>query len=345
MSGAALLAELRRRDVQVWADGDQLRCTAPAGVLTSALRDELRQSKADILEFLRMAEALGRQQRAIVPIQPRGRHASVFAVGGHNGDVFCYRALAQQIGDDQPFFGLQPPGLDGHEEPLRSVEDLAAYFSGQIKAFQPEGPYVIAGFCSGGAIAFEVARQLEQQGAAIPFVALFAGPYPAWFRFLPQLRDRLAERVRTHARSMESLSLGELLRYGADRLRRRRAPSPVSVAPPAPPDPVVALRMRVEDITLAAVRRYEPRRYAGRLSLFLPKKDWLHAGYGKDRWRSVAGETEEYYGPEGTDRDGLLRQPYVAALAELFRQCREKSETAGGKLDSRSAGAPEGSRD
>jgi thioesterase domain-containing protein len=325
VSGAALLAELRSRDVQVWADGDQLRCNAPAGALTPELRDQLRQRKGDILEFLRMAGALARQQRAIVPLQPRGSHASVFAVGGHNGDVFCYRALAQQIGDDQPFFGLQPPGLDGHEEPLRSVEDLAACFSTQIRAFQPGGPYVIAGFCSGGAIAFEVARQLVQQGAAVPFVALFAAPYPAWFRFLPQMRERLTEGVRRHARSMESLSPGERLHYVVERLRRRRTPSPITAAPPDPPDPVVALRMRVEDVTLAAVRRYEPRHYTGRLSLFLPKRAWLHAGYGKDRWRSVAREIDEYYGPEDTDRDGLLREPNVAALAELFRRCRRRS--------------------
>ncbi len=159
---AALLTELRGLDIRIWWDGDQLRCDAPAGVVTADLRDAIRQRKAEITEFLRAAEALGRQQRAIVPLQPRGERDPVFAVGGHNGDVFCYRALAAHLGEDQPFFGLQPPGLDGHSAPLADVTDLAAYFAAQIRAFRPRGPAVIAGYCAGGAIAFELARQLVQ---------------------------------------------------------------------------------------------------------------------------------------------------------------------------------------
>ena len=113
MNTAAFLATLRSRDIQVWAEGDQLRCNGPPGALSSELREELRQRKADILKFLDAAASLARQQRAIIPLQPRGARVPVFAVAGHNGDVFCYRALAQHLGEDQPFFGLQPPGLDG----------------------------------------------------------------------------------------------------------------------------------------------------------------------------------------------------------------------------------------
>src|SRR6266850_3920404 len=143
MSVPALLAELRSRDVQIWAHGDGLRCNAPADVLTPQLRDQLQRRKNDILEFLRSAGALAKQQRAIVPLQPRGSRIPVFAVAGHDGDVFCYRALVEHLGDDQPFYGLQPPGLDGHSEPLACIKDLAAYFAAQIRAFRPAGPYVI----------------------------------------------------------------------------------------------------------------------------------------------------------------------------------------------------------
>ena len=114
MNTSAFLETLRKRDIQLWAEGDQLRCSAPPGALSSELREELRQRKPDILKFLDAAASLARQQRAIIPLQPRGARVPVFAVAGHNGDVFCYRALVQHLGDDQPFFGLQPPGLDGH---------------------------------------------------------------------------------------------------------------------------------------------------------------------------------------------------------------------------------------
>src|SRR5436190_1639459 len=121
------LTMLRDQDIQVWADGERLRCSAPAGALRPELRDELRQRKDDILNFLRSAGSLTRQPRAIIPLQPRGDRTPVFAVAGHNGDVFCYRAIVQHLGDDQPFFGLQPPGLDSQSVPLTRVEDLAAY--------------------------------------------------------------------------------------------------------------------------------------------------------------------------------------------------------------------------
>jgi nonribosomal peptide synthetase protein BlmVII len=50
---ALLLAELRSRDIQLWADGDALQCNAPAGALTPELRAQLLQRRSEILEFLR----------------------------------------------------------------------------------------------------------------------------------------------------------------------------------------------------------------------------------------------------------------------------------------------------
>src|SRR5205814_2360451 len=177
---------------------------------------ELRQRKPDILKFLDTAESLSRQQRAIVPLQPRGSRAPVFAVAGHNGDVFCYRTLVKYLGEDQPFFGLQPPGLDGQSQPLTRIEDLAAYFADQIKAFQPEGPYVIAGYCAGGATAFELAQQLLRAGSTIEAVALFGAPYATAYRFGSQMRLRLETqwaRVSRHVRALASLSGSERRAY------------------------------------------------------------------------------------------------------------------------------------
>src|SRR2546427_4124143 len=80
VSVATFLAELRSRDMEVWADGDQLRLNAPAGALTPELRDHLQRRKTDILEFLHAAGALAKQQRAIVPPQPPGTGTPIFAI-------------------------------------------------------------------------------------------------------------------------------------------------------------------------------------------------------------------------------------------------------------------------
>ena len=323
MSVPAFLEELRSRDIRIWADGDQLRCTAPTGVLTPELREQLRERKTDIVEFLRSAEALVRQERAIVPLQPQGTRAPIFGVPGHNGDVFCYRFLAQQLGDDQPFFGLQPPGVDGQREPLRCIEDLAAYFAAQILAFRPDSPYVITGYCAGGTIAFELARQLLEQGATIRFVALFTSPYPTAYRAVPQLRQRIAgevEGLSKHARVLLSLSNRERRHYIVQRLRDRKARRN---APPAPPDPVEVLRAKVQAATIVGLRRYTPRHFGGRLSLFIPNRGWVRPRSPMLRWQQVAPGTEQYVGPDGCHGDEMLLEPHVTVITELFRRCRD----------------------
>jgi thioesterase domain-containing protein len=313
------LAALRERDIQISADGERLRCNAPGGALTPELRDELRQRKAEILEFLRSAESLAGQQPGIVPLQPHGTAAPIFAVAGHNGDVFCFRALAQHLGNDQPFFGLQPPGLDGNREPLSRVEDLAAYFASQIRAVRPEGPYVIAGYCAGGTIAFELARQLVRDGAAVQVLVLFGSPFPTSYRFWPQVRQRaglLAKRVARHALALKSLSAAEQWNYVAERWRNLKAERMAQRR--AAPDPVLVWRDKVGRATLAAIRRYKPGLFSGRLSLFWPCKEV--GGDALAQWPSVARDIGKFFGPDGCDGANMLREPYAAAFADLFRR-------------------------
>src|SRR5574339_560129 len=48
--------------------------------------------------------------------------------------------------------------------PLERIEELAGYFASQVRAFRRGAPCVIAGFCAGGAVAFELAQQLRRGG-------------------------------------------------------------------------------------------------------------------------------------------------------------------------------------
>ena len=316
MNAATFLSELRRRDIQVWAVGGQLHCAAKAGALTPELREALHRHKSDILKVLAGARALAAQERAIVPLQPHGTQVPVFGVPGHNGDVFCYRALAHYLGGAQPFYGLQPPGLDGLEPPLTRVEDLATFFAGQIRAFRPRGPCVIAGYCAGGTVAFELAQQLVRSGAEVRLLALFGSPYPACFTIRSQLRQRAgleAARIATLTRELVTRSPGAFRRYLADRLRRRR--ERLASRQAAAADPTLSLRANVERSTLDAVRAYTPGSYRGRMALVLPSRHWVEAR----RWRGVASVVEEHYGPDGCSSRDMLREPNAAAIATVFR--------------------------
>jgi thioesterase domain-containing protein len=297
-------------------------------MLSTEFRQELRQRKVEILKFLDMAQSLARQERAIIPLQPLGTRAPVFAVAGHNGDVFCYRALARHLGDDQPFFGLQPPGLDGRSQPLERVEELAAYFAAQITAFQPSGPYVIAGYCAGGTIAFELASQLLRAGAQVSVVALFGAPFATSYRPLSQARlwfSAQRDRILRHGRALISLPAAERGSYFREKLKLLASP-----AGDTPPNPstaaaeVMALRERVQQATFAALRRYRPRHFPGRLVLLLPCRAWADAGRFPLRWASVADHCDKFFGPDDCHNDVMLLDPYAPIFADLFtRSCAE----------------------
>ncbi len=324
MSAPAILSELRRRDIQLRADGGELRLSAPAGALTAELRDQLRQHKSDLLELLASAQALAGQARAVVPLQAGGDQLPVFGVPGHNGDVFCYRVLSQCLGEGQPFFGLQPPGLDAGE-PLRRVEDLAAYFAEQLRAFRPAAPCIIAGFCAGGTVAFELAQQLARSGTPVRFLALFGAPYPVYFTRRAQLWQGVVaqfERARKHGRELLLRSGRERCLYVAQELRERRARLAGSRA--ATLDPMLARRAAVGRATVGAAARYQPRRFPGRINLFLPGPQWRGSGVAALRWRERAAQAREYYGPDASTGADMLRERHAAAFADLFRQaCKD----------------------
>lgn len=320
MNLSEFLTELRTRDIRIWAEGDQLRCSARTGVLTPELREELKSRKGDILAFLRAADQLAGQQRAIVPLQPRGTQDPVFAVGGHNGDVFAYRQLVQHLGADQPFFGLQPPGLDGSSQPIDGVEKLAGYFAEQVRAVRPRGPLIVTGFCAGGAIALELASQLHRGGVAVRFVALFGCPHPSWFRWyaqLPRCAYLQMQRGGKHLRALKAQSWADRGRYVADKLRAHRAKR--TIVPP-PPDPVIVMRTRLEQVTLAAVRGYEPALFPGRLVLFMPSPEWVRESYAALKWHLHAVQVDEYRGPANVTGDNMLLEPNASVFAELFRR-------------------------
>ena len=52
MTLVELLSALYTRSINVWADGERLRYSAPLGALTPDVREELVKHKADLLTFL-----------------------------------------------------------------------------------------------------------------------------------------------------------------------------------------------------------------------------------------------------------------------------------------------------
>ena len=145
----------------------------------------------------------------LVPIQPEGPDAPFFAVHPAGGIVYCFRDLARLMGADRPVYGLEAAGLDGERAPIGRLEDMAARYVEAIRAARPEGPYHLGGWSLGGLVAFEMARQLREQGHEVATVALFDTQAPAADRRVDPETLATARQLRELGAGVEALGLLE----------------------------------------------------------------------------------------------------------------------------------------
>ncbi|MFL6278408.1 MAG: amino acid adenylation domain-containing protein [Blastocatellia bacterium] len=124
-----------------------------------------------------LAESLLTQETAdlhapVVEIQRGNGRLPFFYLHGDfsGGGLYC-RRLARQLGDEQPFYALQPHGLMG-QPPPSSIEAMAEAHLKTLREVRPRGPYILGGHCNGGLIAFEMARRLEAAGEHVALLAL-----------------------------------------------------------------------------------------------------------------------------------------------------------------------------
>jgi amino acid adenylation domain-containing protein len=110
---------------------------------------------------------------SLVPIKPKGSKMPLYIVHGAGLNVLLFNALAMNMDEDQPVYGLQAKGLNGIDEPLDVMEDIAANYISEIIAQNPTGPYALAGYSLGGTIAYEMAHQLMAMGKEVKVLAVF----------------------------------------------------------------------------------------------------------------------------------------------------------------------------
>lgn len=317
MSASQLLDELHRLHVTVRLDGESLRLSAAPGVISKELQERVRAGKAELIRMLQDTEE-AHKYPAIVPLQSLGRRIPVFAVSGHNGDVFCYRYLAQHLGPEQPFFGLQPPGLDGSAKPLESIEELARYFAEQVDGKYPVGPVVIAGYCAGGSPSFELARQLQARGREVRALLLIGTPFPSVYRGLLKYWNIVAYevgRIRHHLSKIVSRPAA-VPAYILDVVRRHSRASEVAARED---EDVVAFRLAVERSTLLAASRYFPRRMPLEIAMFMPSRAWRTSASVPLRWKKYGERWSEHIGPTGCVVDSMMLEPAVEGTATLVR--------------------------
>ncbi len=108
----------------------------------------------------------------IVPLHENGKNRPIFMAPGIGGNVLGFYDFVESLGKDQPLFGMQSIGIDGKEEPLKTIEEIAAANIKAIKDYQQTGPYRLVGHSFGGHVAYETARQLTGSGEKLDYLIL-----------------------------------------------------------------------------------------------------------------------------------------------------------------------------
>ena len=180
----------------------------------------------------RLADLLVRNDFApswssLVKIRSEGNRPPFFCIHSEGGNVLEYQKLAKYMDADQPFYGLQAKGLEGDCVVSLSVEEMAREYCKEIKKVQPNGPYYIGGYCLGGMVAYEMARQFEAEGEDVGVLVLISTSTPQHlFREIPNLTRlqsvwyKLIERVELEADNLSVLNTKEKLSYVLERARR-----------------------------------------------------------------------------------------------------------------------------
>ncbi len=151
----------------------------------------------------------------LITLKSEGSLTPIFCVHAHMGHVFNLRELAQQL-TDWPVYGIQARGFDGHDLPHGSIAIMASDYVARIREQIPRGPYIVAGYCFGGLVAVEMARELLAMDEELEQLILIDTECPAAFRQRPARTWRKKLHKLTSA-----ISVLNALRYRLDRSMRR----------------------------------------------------------------------------------------------------------------------------
>ncbi|MET0777668.1 MAG: amino acid adenylation domain-containing protein [Pseudomonas mandelii] len=144
----------------------------------------LECSLSDIFEHPRLAHLASRiaQSPVLKPpvgaitVRADGTELPVFFVPSGLADYSYAISLAQQLRVSCPIHVL-PWSAIGEPQP-QSMEDMAERMIPLIQAIQPEGPYRIAGYSSGGILAYAIAHALMRKEASVEFLGFVDVPAP-----------------------------------------------------------------------------------------------------------------------------------------------------------------------
>ena len=226
----------------------------------------------------------------LTPPTPARRGVPLFCITAGYGDLVSFRALAAELDADRPVYGCQPP----HDGDDLRIHDLVGLYSEAIRAAHPNGPYLLAGYSTGGLVAVEIAHQLLASGQEVRFVGLLDSP------------GRIGRVEQTFYRTTRRVMARALPRLGWRDSRLTRV-----------------MHFVVDDRGLeqhmAILDGFSPTPYPGRLTLIVPRLSRQRFAAGRRDWTRIAAGGLDVVVVSG-DHESFIRAPHLGVLASELRR-------------------------
>ena len=258
---------------------------------------------------------------ALIPLRTLGPKQPLFCVHDLESSAFLFAPLAGQL-PDRPVYALTTP-IGGPVGALpRSIEELSARYLDEIAHVAPGGPYALAGFCFGGVVALEMARQLQERGQQVTLLALVnvtAYDFPGLVSPLARarFRTRWGARLRYLSRKPDRWRwiVRRVVGTAEKNAGRVTLPMRLAMRPDAPATPTL-----VRASLVTAFDRYRARPHEGAIHLFLADETLpLYADDPHEAWQGAAtGPIHIHRFPH--DGYAMLSEPDVERVARIVAQ-------------------------
>ncbi|KAL3418618.1 Conidial yellow pigment biosynthesis polyketide synthase 2 [Phlyctema vagabunda] len=159
-----------------------------------------RSSKAVSQDFSMMGPKMGplssypAAQSILLQGNPKTATHTLFLLPDGSGSATSYATLPD-IGSSVCVFGLNCPFMKTPEDFVIGVEGVTKIYMAEIQRRQPKGPYILGGWSAGGVLAYEMTRQMIQNGESVEKLVLIDSPCPIKLEALPAVFHRYCDSI------------------------------------------------------------------------------------------------------------------------------------------------------
>ena len=245
----------------------------------------------------------------LLTVKGDGNRPPLFYTHAAYGNVLFVRRRVPYLEAEQPLHAIQARGLQEGEIAHRSFEAMAKDYCGVIRQVQGNGPYILAGHCVGGLIAYAMAQYLKSQGESVAAVIMIDPDYHPngvpWLHW----KNPSAPHIR--------LWLQILRPFWFARLWLRRLPLRLRGQLPSEPAALSGIqRQRREGVRQgmrAALKAYRPEPYEGKVFIICSAERRRLLAKRGTGWPSLAPEAQFI------DISASHDEFFIAALPEVGR--------------------------